>query len=73
MSDHFANFLTLSDEIGGLVRHQCNLVAEALRTQFDFIKLTTITQKPADNKLIELLKPTSNIILDIIVKMESFF
>lgn len=64
----FSDFLHLSNQIGGLVQEQCNLVAKALKAQLDFIKLASETQKPTDNKLMELLKPTSGFILEIIVR-----
>ncbi|KAH7637072.1 adenylate cyclase-associated protein-like protein [Dermatophagoides farinae] len=59
-------FLAISNEIGGLVKEQCTLVRKALDAQLDFLRLASQSQKPADSKLLELLRPTSDLITQII-------
>ncbi|UXI21503.1 hypothetical protein NH340_JMT07446 [Sarcoptes scabiei] len=66
VNDSFDRFHKLSTEIGGLVKEQVNLVRKALDAQVDFVRLASQQQKPSDNKLLELLKPTSDLIGQII-------
>ena len=62
-------FLAISNEIGGLVKEQCTLVRKALDAQLDFLRLASQSQKPTDSKLLELLRPTSDLITQIIVRI----
>ncbi|OTF83395.1 adenylate cyclase-associated protein-like protein, partial [Euroglyphus maynei] len=72
--DPLGKFLAISDEIGGLVKEQCKLVGKALNAQLDFLRLASQSQKPADSKLLELLRPTSDLITQIIVRIyDQFF
>lgn len=62
-------FLAISNEIGGLVKEQCLLVRKALDAQLNFLQLASQSQKPNDSKLMELLRPTSDLITQIIVRV----
>lgn len=56
----FAQYLQLSQKIGGDVAKQSEFVKNAFNAQFGYIKLATESSKPNDSKIQELLKPTSD-------------
>lgn len=66
LADSFQRFHKLGQDIGGLVSEQCTLVKQALGAQLEFIKLASQSQKPIDSKMMELLRPTSDLITQII-------
>lgn len=56
----FAQYLQLSQKIGGDVATQAGYVKNAFNAQLAYIKLATESAKPADSRVPELLKPTSD-------------
>lgn len=64
----FANFLALSNKIGGDVAAQADLVKHAFDVQFSFVRTASESSAPSQNDLQTLLKPTS----DQIAAIQSF-
>lgn len=64
----FANFLALSNKIGGDVAAQAELVKKAFDVQFSFVRVASESSSPSNNDLQSLLKPTS----DQIAAIQSF-
>uniref|UniRef100_A0AAG5DS62 Adenylyl cyclase-associated protein n=1 Tax=Anopheles atroparvus TaxID=41427 RepID=A0AAG5DS62_ANOAO len=56
----FANFLALSNKIGGDVATQAQFVKEAFDAQFAFLKVAAASSAPSNADLQNLLKPTSD-------------
>ncbi|EAT34722.1 AAEL013074-PA [Aedes aegypti] len=55
-----ANFLALSNKIGGDVAQQAELVQQAFNAQFSFVRTASESSAPSNNDLQNLLKPTSD-------------
>uniref|UniRef100_A0A182T6M5 CAP N-terminal domain-containing protein n=1 Tax=Anopheles maculatus TaxID=74869 RepID=A0A182T6M5_9DIPT len=60
MLGSFANFITLSNKIGGDVATQAQFVKEAFDVQFAFLKVAAASSAPSNTDLQNLLKPTSD-------------
>uniref|UniRef100_A0A182QPI5 Adenylyl cyclase-associated protein n=1 Tax=Anopheles farauti TaxID=69004 RepID=A0A182QPI5_9DIPT len=68
MVGSFANFIALSNKIGGDVATQAQFVKEAFDAQFAFLKVAAASSAPSNTDLQTLLKPTS----DKIATIQSF-
>ncbi|XP_058446134.1 adenylyl cyclase-associated protein 1 isoform X2 [Malaya genurostris] len=55
-----ANFLALSNKIGGDVATQAELVKQAFNVQFSFVQTAAKSSAPSNSELQSLLKPTSD-------------
>uniref|UniRef100_A0A182XB21 Adenylyl cyclase-associated protein n=1 Tax=Anopheles quadriannulatus TaxID=34691 RepID=A0A182XB21_ANOQN len=60
MLGSFANFIALSNKIGGDVATQAQFVKEAFDAQFAFLKVASASSAPSNTDLQNLLKPTSD-------------
>lgn len=68
MSEHVAQFVKLSNQIGGDVKTQADMVHNAFKAQRNFIATASKHQQPSQDVLTKLLKPTS----DEIAAVQSF-
>lgn len=55
-----AQYLRLSGSIGGLVQQQADMVTKAVQIQRQFLVLASSSQRPNDQDLMNLLKPTAD-------------
>lgn len=62
LNDHVAEFVKLSNQIGGDVKTQADMVHKAFKAQRDFLVIASKHQQPAEDVLMKLLKPTSDLI-----------
>lgn len=60
LSGPLAQYLQLSTKIGGDVAKQADLVNKAFNAQLAYVTLASTSSRPADAKIQELLKPTSD-------------
>ncbi|KAJ2852761.1 F-actin-capping protein subunit alpha [Coemansia brasiliensis] len=65
------NFVEISSKIGGVVDEQAQMVAQLYAAQRDFIRIATVTKKPSDSQLPQLLSPQQEIIQKIIAVKDS--
>ncbi|KAJ2676973.1 F-actin-capping protein subunit alpha [Coemansia sp. RSA 1085] len=65
------NFVEVSSKIGGVVGEQAQMIAQLFAAQQDFIRIATVTKKPSDSQLSQLLGPQQEIIQKIVAVKDS--